>query len=37
MPIIHHVDARWSSLMGLIIVVVVAVFWRKQYLARTSR
>ncbi len=39
MPIIHHVDGFWWTvgLMGLIIVVVVAVFWRKQYLARTSR
>ena len=39
MPVIHHANGFWwtVSLMGLIIVVVVAVFWRKQYLARTSR
>lgn len=39
MPVIHHANGFWWTvgLMGLIIVVVVAVFWRKQYLARTSR
>ena len=39
MPVIHHANGFWwtVSLMGLIIVVVVAVFWRKQYLARTSQ
>jgi len=38
MPVIHHANGFWwtVSLMGLIIVVVVAVFWRKQYLARTQ-
>ncbi len=39
MPVIHHVDGFWWTvgLMALIVVVVSAVFWRKQYLARTSR
>ena len=39
MPVIHHANGFWWTvgLMGLIIVVVVAVFWRKQYLARTHR
>ena len=39
MPVIHHANGFWWTvgLMGLIIVVVVAVFWRKQYLARASR
>ena len=39
MPVIHHANGFWWTvgLMGLIIVVVVAVFWRKQYLAKTSR
>ena len=39
MPVIHHANGFWwtVTLMGVIIVVVAAVFWRKQYLARTSR
>lgn len=39
MPVIHRANGFWwtLALMGLIVVVVVAVFWRKQYLARTSR
>ena len=37
MPVIHHPHGfSWTmGLMVLIVVVVAAVFWRKQYLART--
>ncbi|OYY52394.1 MAG: magnesium transporter CorA, partial [Polaromonas sp. 35-63-240] len=39
LPIIHQANGFWwtAGLMGLIVVVVAAVFWRKQYLVRTSR
>ena len=39
LPVIHSQAGFWwtLSLMVLLVVVVVAVFWRKQYLARTSR
>ncbi|MDB5964539.1 MAG: corA [Polaromonas sp.] len=39
MPLIHHAFGFWGtfSFMVLLVLVVVAVFWRKQYLARTSR
>ena len=38
MPVIHHPHGfSWTmGVMVLIVVVVVAVFWRKQYLARTE-
>ena len=39
MPVIHHANGFWWTLaiMVLIAGVVAAVFWRKQYLARTSQ
>ena len=39
LPLIHHPTAFWWTFgfMILLVVVVVAVFWRKQYLARTRR
>ena len=39
LPVIHSQAGFWwtLSLMVLLVVAVVAVFWRKQYLARTSR
>ncbi|WP_426147644.1 magnesium transporter CorA family protein [Polaromonas sp. DSR2-3-2] len=39
LPIIHSPTGFWwtFSLMVLVVVVVVSVFWRKRYLARTSR
>ena len=39
MPVIHHANGFWWTvgLMAMIVVVVAAVFWRKQYLARTSQ
>ncbi len=39
LPLIHHPTAFWwtFAFMILLVVVVVAVFWRKQYLARTRR
>ena len=39
LPLIHHPTAFWWTfgLMILLVAVVVAVFWRKQYLARTRR
>ena len=39
LPLIHHQVGFWSTaaFMVLLVVVVGAVFWRKQYLARTSR
>ena len=39
LPVIHSQAGFWwtLSLMVLLVAVVVAVFWRKQYLARTSR
>ena len=39
LPIIHSPTGFWwtFSLMILVVVVVVSVFWRKRYLARTSR
>ncbi len=39
LPLIHHPSAFWWTLgfMILLVLVVVAVFWRKQYLARTRR
>ncbi|CAN5148959.1 magnesium transporter CorA family protein [soil metagenome] len=39
LPAIHSSAGFWwtFSLMLLLVVVVVSVFWRKQYLARTSR
>ena len=39
LPIIHSSAGFWWTLgfMALLVVVVVTVFWRKQYLARTGR
>ena len=39
LPLIHHPTAFWWTFGSMIImvVVVIAVFWRKQYLARTDR
>ncbi len=39
LPLIHHPNAFWWTFgfMILLVLVVVAVFWRKQYLARTRR
>ncbi len=39
LPIIHSPSGFWWTfgLMVLLVVVVVAVFWRKRYLARSSR
>ena len=39
LPLIHHQTAFWwtFAFMVVIVVVVLLVFWRKQYLARTSR
>jgi magnesium transporter len=39
LPLIHHQVGFWltAAFMVLLVVVVGAVFWRKQYLARTSR
>ncbi|MEO8014279.1 MAG: hypothetical protein ABI642_09055 [Polaromonas sp.] len=39
LPAIHSSAGFWWTfgLMLLLVVVVVSVFWRKQYLARTSR
>ncbi|ABM35516.1 magnesium transporter CorA family protein [Polaromonas naphthalenivorans] len=39
LPAIHSSAGFWwtFSLMLLLVIVVVSVFWRKQYLARTSR
>ena len=39
MPVIHHANGfGWTmAVMVLIVVVVAAVFWRKQYLARASQ
>jgi magnesium transporter len=39
LPLIHHPTAFWWTFgfMILLVVLVVAVFWRKQYLARTRR
>ena len=39
LPLIHHPTAFWWTFgfMILLVVVMVAVFWRKQYLARTNR
>ena len=39
LPIIHSPTGFWWTfgLMVLVVVVVVSVFWRKRYLARTSR
>ena len=39
LPLIHHPTAFWwtFSFMLLLVGVVVAVFWRKQYLARSMR
>jgi magnesium transporter len=39
LPAIHSSAGFWWTfgLMVLLVVVVVSVFWRKQYLARTSR
>ncbi|MBC7547865.1 MAG: magnesium transporter CorA family protein [Polaromonas sp.] len=39
LPLIHHPTAFWWTFgaMLLLVALVVAVFWRKQYLARESR
>jgi Mg2+ and Co2+ transporter CorA len=39
MPLIHSADGFWwvFGAMILLVIVVVMVFWRKQYLARTAR
>jgi magnesium transporter len=39
MPLIHHMSGfLWTvGVMAMIVVVVGVVFWRKQYIARTSR
>ncbi len=39
MPLIHQTSGFWWTLgfMVLLVVVVVSVFWRKRYLARTGR
>ena len=39
MPLIHHVSGFWWTFgfMVLLVVVVVSIFWRKRYLARTRR
>ena len=39
LPLIHHPGAFWWTFgfMILLVVVVVSIFWRKQYLARTRR
>lgn len=39
LPLIHSVQAMWTILgsMALVALVVVLVFWRKRYLARTGR
>jgi Mg2+ and Co2+ transporter CorA len=39
MPLIHSADGFWwvFGAMILLVIVVVTVFWRKQYLARTAR
>ncbi len=39
LPLIHHPSAFWWTFgfMLLLVLVVVAVFWRKRYLARTRR
>ena len=39
LPLIHHPTAFWwtFSFMIFLVVIVVTLFWRKQYLARTRR
>jgi magnesium transporter len=39
LPLIHSAHAMWGTLATMtgIAVVVLAVFWRKRYLARTGR
>jgi len=39
MPMIHTSTGFWwtAGLMGLLVIVVVSVFWRKRYLARSGR
>ncbi|WP_218509806.1 magnesium transporter CorA family protein [Variovorax sp. dw_308] len=38
-PLVHKADGFWIAMgaMGVIAVVLVVVFWRKRYLARTAR
>ncbi|MDM0117420.1 magnesium transporter CorA family protein [Variovorax sp. J22R133] len=38
-PLLHKADGFWIAMgsMGLIALVLVVVFWRKRYLARTTR
>ena len=38
-PLVHKADGFWIAMgaMGVIAVVLVVVFWRKRYLARTGR
>jgi len=39
MPLIHQTSGFWWTLgfMVLLVVVVVSIFWRKRYLARSRR
>ncbi|MEJ8825486.1 magnesium transporter CorA family protein [Variovorax humicola] len=38
-PLVHKADGFWIAMgaMGVIAVVLIVVFWRKRYLARTAR
>jgi magnesium transporter len=38
-PLVHKADGFWIAMgsMGMIAVVLVVVFWRKRYLARSAR
>ena len=38
-PLVHKADGFWIAMgsMGVTAVALVAVFWRKRYLARTAR